>query len=145
MVDTGSDLIIARGGHTATLLPNGKVLIHGGTPQPFSGGSAELYDPKTGTWTGLSRSRFRAFFAFCLSGNRVLFFGDGVVQTYNPVNDHWRVLGNTLPGTSATLLKSGEILLVDKVLPNTYNPNTTIWTSTGFLNEVRDGQTATVL
>ena len=39
-----------RGGHTATLLPNGKVLVLGG----YSGvhvRTAELYDPSTGTWS----------------------------------------------------------------------------------------------
>ena len=36
-----------RSGHTATLLPNGKVLVAGGD----SFGSAELYDPATGTWS----------------------------------------------------------------------------------------------
>ena len=49
---TGS-MTITRGNHTATLLPNGKVLIAGGL---CSGGftypdnSAELYDPSTGAW-----------------------------------------------------------------------------------------------
>jgi hypothetical protein len=50
-IPTGS-LTTARGDHTATLLPNGKVLVAGG----FGGGigylsSAELYDPASGTWT----------------------------------------------------------------------------------------------
>lgn len=43
-----------RGLHTATLLPGGKVLITGGLTFDFqydSSGSAELYDPSTGTWT----------------------------------------------------------------------------------------------
>ena len=43
---TGS-LNIGRAFHTATLLPNGKVLAAGGD----SLGSAELYDPNTGTWS----------------------------------------------------------------------------------------------
>ena len=48
---TGS-LNTARYCHTATLLPNGKVLVAGG----YDGNSgyltsAELYDPATGTWT----------------------------------------------------------------------------------------------
>src|SRR5205823_4218892 len=45
---TGS-LNTARRQHTATLLPNGKVLVAGG----YNGGyltSAELYDPASGTW-----------------------------------------------------------------------------------------------
>ena len=42
--------------HTATLLPDGTVLVSGGhtenvsTP-PSEHDSAELYDPRTGTWT----------------------------------------------------------------------------------------------
>ena len=38
-----------RCGHTATLLPNGKVLVAGN--RIIGGASAELYDPTTGTWT----------------------------------------------------------------------------------------------
>ena len=49
--ETGS-LNTARYDHTATLLPNGKVLVAGG--YAGTGGylaSAELYDPATGIWT----------------------------------------------------------------------------------------------
>src|SRR5206468_841081 len=47
---TGS-LATARDGHTATLLPNGKVLVVGGYTIATALASAELYDPATGTWT----------------------------------------------------------------------------------------------
>src|SRR5215831_3346852 len=48
---TGS-LNTARGLHTATLLPNGMVLVAGGQDDSFSPtSSAELYDPASGSWT----------------------------------------------------------------------------------------------
>ncbi len=40
-----------RASHTATLLPNGKVLIAGGHNGSTAVSSAEMYDPTTGTWT----------------------------------------------------------------------------------------------
>ena len=47
--ETG-DLITARWDHTATLLPDGMVLVAGGKNNvPLA--SAELYDPASGTWT----------------------------------------------------------------------------------------------
>jgi len=48
---TGS-LVTARWRHTATLLPNGKVLVAAGEDSSFNFlASAELYDPATGSWT----------------------------------------------------------------------------------------------
>ena len=46
---TGS-LNAVRTGHTATLLPNGKVLVAGGYDSHTVLKSAELYDSATGTW-----------------------------------------------------------------------------------------------
>src|SRR4029453_18119779 len=49
--ETGS-LNTARFGHTATLLPDGMVLVAGGADSNANAlASAELYDPATGTWT----------------------------------------------------------------------------------------------
>jgi hypothetical protein len=49
--NTGS-LNTGRSQHTATLLPNGKVLVAGGLDNNNNAlASAELYDPASGTWT----------------------------------------------------------------------------------------------
>src|ERR1700682_5061033 len=48
-VNTGS-LGAARQNHTATLLPNGKILVAGGNNANFMA-SAELYDPASGNWS----------------------------------------------------------------------------------------------
>ena len=48
---TTGALSTARSDHTATLLPNGKVLVAGGCNSSSVLASAELYDPATGTWT----------------------------------------------------------------------------------------------
>ena len=57
--NTGS-LNTARSLHTATLLPNGNVLVAGGQNSGSFLTSAELYDPATGSWTatgGLNAAR----------------------------------------------------------------------------------------
>jgi Galactose oxidase, central domain len=80
-VPTGN-LNAAREGHTATLLPNGTVLVHGG--QVISGGSgaaymstAELFDPGSGTWTLTGYSIYQRAFhtATLLRNGKVLVVG----------------------------------------------------------------------
>jgi hypothetical protein len=72
---TGS-LNTARAAHTATLLPNGKVLVAGG----YNGSnltSAELYDPASGSWSAtgsLNTGRYQHT-ATLLSNGKVLVAG----------------------------------------------------------------------
>src|SRR5271157_1525613 len=86
--------------HTATLLPNGKVLIAGGvysTPPipttPFFDflATAELYDPATGKFTPTgSMSAHRAFHtAILLANGKVLIVGGGYsasAELYDPAS-----------------------------------------------------------
>ena len=51
-------MAVARSGHTATLLPDGRVLVVGGGGEetllegPARSATAELFDPGTATWFG---------------------------------------------------------------------------------------------
>ena len=49
--NTNYPMSAARSYHTATLLPNGKVLVAGGQNSSGVANSAELFDPATGNWT----------------------------------------------------------------------------------------------
>ena len=74
----------ARGGHTATLLPNGTVLIVGGFDGTRDLASAELYDPSVGTFAATARmSVARELHTATLLGNGTVL----IVGGYNGTND----------------------------------------------------------
>ena len=161
-VPTGS-FVMARSRHTATLLPNGKVLVAGGNNGPALSG-AELYDPATGTWTatgsmGTARSRHTATL---LPNGKVLVAGgfnelDGFLSSaelYDPASGTWTATGNLGTGRgfhTATLLPNGKVLVAGgnngAVLSSAelYDPASGTWTATGSLGTARDLHTATLL
>ena len=115
---TGS-LNTARTFHTATLLPDGEVLVAGGEDSNSNRlANAELYDPTTGTWTAtgsLNTAR---------SGHTATLLPDGKV-----------LVAGGFESESDNFLASAEL----------YDPATGSWTATGSLNTARAGQTATLL
>jgi N-acetylneuraminic acid mutarotase len=111
---TGS-LGTARFGHTAGLLPSGKVLVVGGS-SGLSLNSCELYDPASGTWSS-APSTATARYAHAMT-----VFKDGKVLVSG---------GN--PNRSA--LNSAEI----------YDPIANAWTTTGTMIQGRFGHTSTLL
>jgi autotransporter-associated beta strand protein len=156
---TGS-LTTARVYHTATLLPNGKVLVAGGSN--FSTlASAELYDPTNGTWTATGNMHSARFFhtATLLSNGKVLVVGGAGVSSaelYNPATGNWTLTGR--PTTSgralftATLLPNGKVLVAGgqnggPILTSAelYDPDTGTWTATGNLATARTAHAATLL
>src|SRR4051812_5089257 len=50
---TTASMTEPRLGHTATLLPDGRVLVVGGLGIAPTSTTAELYDPAAGTWTAI--------------------------------------------------------------------------------------------
>src|SRR5204862_349242 len=91
-------LVTARQNHTATLLPNGKVLVAGGDDGSRLA-SAELYDPASGSWTAtnpLAAVRYEHT-ATLLPNGKILVaggFGNGgsvlaSAELYDPASGSW--------------------------------------------------------
>jgi N-acetylneuraminic acid mutarotase len=123
----------ARLSHTATLLPDGQVLVAGGEATVngavtvFS--SAELYNPATGTWTRTGRMNAprELHTATLLANGQVLAAGGyndadrfnhslASAELYNPATGTWALTGslNTpRDGHQAVRLATGQVLVVD--------------------------------
>ncbi|MBI5067639.1 MAG: hypothetical protein HZB56_05315 [Deltaproteobacteria bacterium] len=137
------------------LLDSGEVLVVGGLTtwdESEAGGSAELYDPVTGTWRPAASPGFRLAWnqAIRLRDGRVLVAGGvdpgqfGVSATdraslYDPVADAWRGLprmSHARGMQATTLLPSGRVLLVagfedgteQGISAERFDPATGTWT-----------------
>ena len=122
------DMYIPRAGHTATLLPNGKVLIAGGyqTLGKFIT-QAELYDPKTGKFSLTGKFNYTHDLAtvgngILLKNGKIFFAGydherrtcDDFVEFYNPVTGKFEIAAkNPFPRSSGTnlLLDNGKVFI----------------------------------
>ena len=156
----------ARAGHTATLLPNGKVLVVGGYNGTDRLASSELYDPATGTWnaTGPLTTRRTGHTATLLPNGLVLVAGGGVggigtasCELYDPSSGTWADTGSLVTARvrqTATLLLNGKVLITggspDAGITSLssaelYDPATGKWTATGSMSTARDLDTATLL
>ena len=163
-VTTGS-LGTARGNHTATLLPNGKVLVAGGSNGPIVS-SAELYDPASGSWssTGSLGTGREYHTATLLPNGKVLVAGGydfnrylSSAELYDPASGSWSSTGSLAIARwlhTATLLPTGKVLVAGGygsvgrgILTSAelYDPATGSWSSTGSLHTARYSHTATLL
>ncbi len=169
-IKTGS-LKVARGEDTATLLPNGQVLVAGGADYNWNGyASAELYNPLTGKWmfTGSMNSPRLYHTATLLPNGQVLVIGGSAnlaswpppalasAELYNPSTGTWTSTGSLKTGRyshMAVLLPNGKVLVVGGEMTSgaytpsaeLYDPSTGKWTTTGRLIVTRYGFEATSL
>jgi hypothetical protein len=103
--------------HSATLLPNGKVLVAAGYKNPTALSSVEIYDPGTGGWSAGSSlaSPHTAHTATLLPAGRVLIAGGGSgLHLYDPGSGTWSNGGPLIQlrfSHTATLLASGKVLV----------------------------------
>jgi len=100
--------------HTATLLPDGKVLIIG--REPLGGLGAELYDPSTGTFTPTGSMAAGSGTSTLLNNGKVLITGGSNAKLYDPASGTFAATGAYADLGSAyqittTLLADGEVLI----------------------------------
>ncbi len=161
---TGS-LGAARIQHTATLLPNGTVLVTGGYNSSAALASAELYDQTNQTWTATgSLGQARDNHTATLLPNGKVLVAGGIngpslasAELYDPASGSWTGTGSLATARqvhTATLLPNGKVLVAGGAGSSTgsplasaelYDPASGTWTATGSLGGARFYHTATLL
>jgi Galactose oxidase, central domain/Kelch motif len=164
---TGS-MSMGRTAFTATLLPNGEVLVAGGTgftANCFA--TAELYDPSTGQWTvtGSMTQPRCLHMATLLPSGEVLVAGGynstntwATAELYNPSTGVWQTTGslNVARTRAAAQLENGQVLVaggyntfnnVTTYLASAelYNPSTAQWSLTASMQSPNSSPTTPVL
>ncbi|WP_438026336.1 kelch repeat-containing protein [Sorangium sp. So ce233] len=134
----------SRRSHSATLLPNGKVLVAGGSNAISRLSSAELYDPEANTWAPAASMHFAReghVAALVLPSGKVLVAGGaerdaprGSAELYDPEANTWTLTGSMTRGGGFPLamaeLHNGEILAVGESGAERYDPTAGTWSPT---------------
>lgn len=133
------DMHSRRAEHAAALLPDGDVLVMGGTTGDDEvWATVERYDPETDTWTwigAMNKARARHT-ATTLDDGRVLVAGGyvpgNVAELFDPATGDWRYTGGRATGlpdwSTATRLTDGRVLITDENAAALYDPVPESWT-----------------
>lgn len=155
-------MLSARAFHTATLLPDGEVLVTGGASiyhgsRGKVASTAEIYDPKSATWRSAARMSVARYHhtAAPLADGRVLVAGGwalttnsdpslATAQIYDPIANTWTATGSMATGRARgrmAALPDGRVLVVAGVDPayrvmataEIWDPSSGRWQLTGRL------------
>jgi hypothetical protein len=125
-----------RWGGTTTLLKDGRVLLSGGESGGAAIRTAELYDPRTESWstTSATNSPLMLHASVLLPNGSVLAIGNRdcarIAEIYDPVTGQWAVTQNApLFGCidAAVLLNDGKVLVTTSLQSQLFNPDTQEW------------------
>lgn len=160
---TADPMNTARSNHTASLLPNGNVLVAGGYNDGGTLATAQVYSPALGLWTSASTMAESRFFhtATLLPDGRVLVAGGeytggyrATAELYDPASGSWTSAGTmstARSGHTATLLPNGKVLVAGGyngaylASAEVYDPATGSWTATASMSTARSVDTASLL
>jgi hypothetical protein len=165
------DLNTKRSDHASVTLPDGRILVSGGTDGTTILKSAEVFDPSTGIWTatGDMKTARRGHTMTVLQNYKVLVTGGAIsdkaatptAEVFDPSSGSWAATNKPMSFArrfhSATSLESdGSVLIAggvvgpangaDPRVAEVYNPWTDTWSTTPpSLPEARQGHTATAI
>jgi len=161
-LDLGGDMTVARSDHASVLLPDGRVLVVGGTDSVNILKSSELFDPSTETWraSGDMKTARRGHTATLMADGTVHVTGgfDGklalaTAEIYDPSTGAWTATLGPMTSSrrfhTATLLSDGKVLIAGGVVgplvtadpkaTELYNPATGLFTAYATFTETAAG------
>lgn len=158
-----AEMSAPRAAHTATALPDGRVLVAGGFVEKGSARGAEVYDPAAGRFLPLPAMTVtrHSHTATLLPNGKVLIaggFGEGsttlaAAELFDPATHSFTAtgpLGAARSGHVAVLLETGKVLIAGGVGPGwdflataeIYDPATGAFSPTGSMRVARESHVA---